>query len=264
MHDFEMRGIMTQYQTAYDDMYKRYPWQIVNGGALKLTAMLIMLLDHIGAAILRYLPSLITIPEERYQLWHMSYRIVRNIGRSAFPIFCFFIVEGFYHTHNKAKYAARLLLFAMLSQYPFELAVYGEYHWKHTNVFFTLFLGLLTIWSMSETDRRIRNAAAALTIKAFYLSAGCLTAYVLNTDYDYKGVLLIVILYLFRPTPALRSIAGYLSFLWEPYCLPGFLMLHLYNGERGKPGKYLFYSFYPLHLLILYLLRIYVIGNIGT
>lgn len=249
---------MTRHRTVYDDLYGQHRYQILNASALKLIAMCIMLIDHIGAAILRYLPELIDIPPERYDLWHHTYRITRNIGRSAFPIFCFFIVEGFYHTHNKAKYALRLLIFAFISQYPFELAIYKTYHWQYTNVFFTLFFGLLTIWGMSVAERRIRNVFLAFVVRLLCFATGCLAAYAMNTDYDCRGVLLIVIFYLFRSLPVVRTVAGYILFLFEPYCFPGFLMIHLYNGKRGRTGKYVFYLFYPLHLLILYLIRRYL------
>lgn len=249
-----------EYQPIEDNLYKGHKYQILNASTLKVIAMLIMLLDHIGATVIMRLPELGYISQEQYATWYLCYRIVRNIGRTAFPIFCFFIVEGFYHTSNKAKYAMRLLLFAFVSQYPFELALTGECGWRYTNVFFTLFLGLMTIWGMSEAEKRIRDTFCNTVLKILCIGAGGVVAYLCNTDYDYKGVLLIVIMYVFRSQPIVRSVLGYISFLWEAYCLPGFLLIHLYNGERGKLGKYIFYIFYPAHLLLLYVAWKYILS----
>ncbi len=233
-------------------------YQFIDGGTLKIIAALIMLIDHIGASVLLFLPKIIEIPEEYYALWRSTYIISRNIGRSAFIIFCFFIVEGFFHTHDRVKYAMRLFLFALISQYPFELAVFRDYRWQHTNVFFTLLFGLFAIWGMEEAKKRIGNVFLSISAGAVGVAVCCAGAHLLETDYSYRGVMLIVILYVFRTRPIGRSIVGYLYFLWEPYCLPGFLILHLYNGERGKAGKYLFYLFYPAHLFILACIRLWI------
>ena len=247
-----------EYKKASEEIYKQHKYQVLNGSVLKLIAMIIMLLDHVGATVILRLPELGYITTEQWNAWYLCYRIVRNIGRSAFPIFCFFIVEGFYHTHNKWKYAMRLFLFAFISQYPFELALFGEYHWQHTNVFFTLGIGLFTIWGMSATKKKYGMGFLSIVLSLICIGLGCGVAHILHTDYSYKGVVLIVILYVFRTMPVYRTVFGYLSFLWEAYCLPGFLLLHLYNGEKGKFGKYIFYFFYPLHLLLLYVLWKYV------
>lgn len=248
-----------EYKIIEENLYKGHKYQILNASNLKLIAMLIMLIDHIGACVVMRLPDLGYVSTEQWDTWYLCYRVMRNIGRTAFPIFCFFIVEGFYHTSNKFKYAMRLLIFAVVSQYPFELALFGEYHWQSTNVFFTLFFGLITIWGMSEAEKKIRDTFLSILVKLLCIGGGCLAAYALNTDYDYKGVLLIVILYVFRYRPVVRTVIGYISFLWEAYSLPGFLMMHLYNGKKGKMKKYIFYLFYPAHLLLLYLIWKYVL-----
>lgn len=83
----------------------------------------------------------------------MADRVIRKIGRPAFPVFCFFIVEGFCHTRNVKNYAVRLGIFALISEVPFDLAIFGTpFHWGHQNVFFTLFLGLLLIWYLRDVS----------------------------------------------------------------------------------------------------------------
>ena len=93
-------------------------FQILSGSMLKLLACIAMLIDHTGAIILSHYPPALT------ELFYINgkgitfYRIVRDIGRCAFPIFCFLIVEGFLHTHDRRKYGRNLLLFALISEIP--------------------------------------------------------------------------------------------------------------------------------------------------
>lgn len=93
-------------------------FQILSGSALKLLACILMLIDHTGVLILaNWKPALrvlFTIGSTEIT-W---YRIVRDIGRSAFPIFCFLLIEGFLHTRNRRKYGQNLLLFALISEIP--------------------------------------------------------------------------------------------------------------------------------------------------
>lgn len=172
---------------------------------------------------------------------------MRFIGRIAFPIFCFLLVEGFMHTSNRKKYALRLFLFAFISELPFDLALFNSpVDWGYQNVFFTLLIGLLVIWAMDA----VRKSKFQIPLQLTAILVGGFLAWFLKTDYDYKGILLIVILYIFRYDRKLRTIAGCISLLWEaPACL-AFLPINLYNGKRGLSLKYFFYAFYPLHLLI--------------
>ena len=81
---------------------------------------------------------------------------MRMIGRVAFPIFCFLLIQGFLHTHDVKKYAARLFAFALISELPFDLAFKGKIDFSYQNVFFTLFIGLMTMiafrWIEEHTD----------------------------------------------------------------------------------------------------------------
>ena len=118
-------------------------FQILSGSMLKLIACIAMLIDHTGAIILsRYQPALMN-------LFYINgkgisaYRIVRDIGRCAFPIFCFLIVEGFLHTHDRRKYGQNLLLFALISEIPWNFMFANTWHYADKqNVFFTLFLNI--------------------------------------------------------------------------------------------------------------------------
>ena len=117
-------------------------YRILSGSALKVLAMIIMLIDHTASFLLRdYEPA--TTPwfqlgDNTYSL----YRVMRDVGRAAFPIFCFLLVEGFLHTHNRFKYGRNLLIFACISEIPWNFAQNGTLLFPDKqNVFFTLFLG---------------------------------------------------------------------------------------------------------------------------
>ena len=136
----------------------------LTGYHLKLIALITMFIDHIAAVVIirvfyasyRVTASMqlsenigdkiIVWVAENQNLVYAIYEWMRNIGRMAFPIYCFLLVEGFLHTRNVRKYAGRLAMFALISEIPFDWAMEGEW-WslEYSNVFFTLVLGLLTI-----------------------------------------------------------------------------------------------------------------------
>ncbi len=239
-----------------------------SGFQLKLIAILTMFLDHLGAVLLEngLLPQIssavlagtsVSFLPTDYHLWYNIDILLRCIGRLAFPIFCFLLVEGFQHTKNIKKYALRLGIFAILSEIPFDLAVYNcIFSLKGQNVFFTLFLGLLTLCTVNY----FRAALSATLQPLRYLPAitGMLLAYFLQTDYAAMGIFLILILYEFRNNRKLQCILGAILTLFSSYtAFPAFIFIYFYNGKRGQqPSKYLFYAFYPLHLLFFYVLRL--------
>ena len=104
-----------------------------------------MIVDHFAVAIY--------VNTANYQF--DVYRIMRGIGRIAFPIYCFLLVEGFYHTHDVKKYISRCFLFAVISEVPFDLAVHGVWFYPGAqNVFFTLAIGLCTLYAVSACERK--------------------------------------------------------------------------------------------------------------
>ncbi len=240
----------------------------LSGSTLKWIAIITMFIDHIGAAFLEcgLLPKIASsvlagnafdfLPKD-YHFWYNFDSILRYIGRLAFPIFCFLLVEGFLHTKNLKQYALRLGLFALISEVPFDLA-FNRHVLELTsqNVFFTLFIGLLVLWGLQYFEATLPSHMAPLR----YLVAltGMMIAHFLQTDYSAFGVLLIVLLYEFKNNRLWQCIAGAILTLFKSYTAPlAFLLIYFYNGERGKQlPKYFFYAFYPIHLLLLYFLRI--------
>lgn len=216
----------------------------MNSFRLKWIAIITMLIDHVAAALL---------PQSS-----PAWIIMRVIGRLAFPIFVFLLVEGFHHTKDVKKYLIRLGIFALLSEVPFDLAFYGTVlEFTHQNIFFTLFLGLACIYLMSLMEKKYgKNAAMTNVLNGVITLIFCVMAYVLRTDYSYAGILLISAFYLFRGNKLLQTftlffvsafILGYISVFATLAIIP----IAFYNGEKGKSMKYFFYCFYPVHLLIL-------------
>ena len=263
--------------------------------ALKTLAIIAMLIDHIGAVFI----SPYTQPE--------LHLLFRGIGRLAMPIFVFLVVEGYYHTRNVKKYLKRMAIFALISEIPFDLAFYSTHYktnvlediaqiyqggfklnevwvvlgrlFEHQNVFFTLFLGLLLIHMINMIERRVLLNQRTLQkllicniLEVVITVLICFTAVLLKTDYDYRGILIFLVFYIFRGKKILTSLYLFLitatllsnipefvstrSIFYVISLFANFAMIPiaLYNGKKGKDVKYLFYIFYPAHLFIIFLI----------
>lgn len=190
-----------------------------------------MLIDHIGA---------ILFPAQ------MGFRI---IGRFSFPIFCFLLVEGFHHTKDVKKYMIRLGIFALVSEIPYDLAFRNVFlEFERQNVFFTLLLGVGLMYLLQRTNRGY--------VKICYVFLAMWAAVTLGMSYDYRGILLIMIYYVCRSNQVAKLVLGSAwNFLWtgvQQFGVFASIPIAFYNGEKGKSMKYMFYVFYPVHLLILY------------
>jgi len=205
--------------------------------------------------------------------------LMNLIGRIAFPIFAFQISEGYLHTKNLKKYFLRLFLCALISQIPFML-FYSIYTNGFTlNIFFTLFIGLLSIFLYDKIThfsfQSIRNESLKTFSEQFLgflvvLLLGIL-AQLCHFDYGFFGIAIIFLFYLFR-NHKLTMIASFVLACLIKYGIPYLdtfnlwyigltiftiipvLFISLYNKEQGPKVKYLLYLFYPVHLLILYIL----------
>ena len=216
---------------------------MISRTGLKGLAAASMVVDHVGVALLP-------------QLW-----LLRCVGRLAFPIYAFFLAQGFRYTKSRAKYLARLAGFALLSEIPFDYMVYGQaFVWQGQNVMFTLALALLALACLEKGGWWTTGAVAC-----------CLAAEALRTDYGSFGVLLPVTSFYLWPRGkglwALVFLA--MCWLWEFAPIPGApvpmealgvaaaLPLALYHGGRGTEGpvvRWGFYAVYPLHMGVLALI----------
>ncbi|MCH5198687.1 MAG: hypothetical protein J1E34_07245 [Oscillospiraceae bacterium] len=251
----------------------------ISSSTLKIIAISAMLLDHIAAAFEDQLSGTLFC----FSVGGLP--LPRLIGRIAFPIFAFLIAEGASRTKNIYKYMLRLLIFAFISEIPFDLALFHTplnevlFETEHQNVFFTLLLGLLAIYAF-QMFQKIRLEVLSFPI---LLILSFIAETLLKTDYGAMGVICIFLLYVFLHAPgAAKHIGITLTLLLLPFIIkssaskPGNYiyfntMLYynsfeiyavlalpfilLYNGEKGKKlNKYFFYGFYPGHLAIIWVI----------
>ena len=227
--------------------------------ALRLLAILFMVLDHLWATV---------VPGN---LW------LTCLGRLAFPIFAFQLCEGYRHTSDYRRYRRRLLVFALLSEIPFNLFYAGSVIFPfHQNVLFTLLLGLLAIRQADRLHREegIKKRSLRCLALLLILAGGV----VLFPDYGLMGVMTVLCFFVFRDHRLfqLAAMAVLNIFTFKGQTIPislfglacdfpmqGFALLALpliwlYNGEKGRGGKGLrlfWYIFYPLHMLALYFIQ---------
>lgn len=236
--------------------------KVFSSSSLKIIAISLMLIDHIAAINLhKVLPG--------YE--NSLYVLMRLVGRLAFPIFAFLIAEGFYYTKNYNRYLIRLIIFALISEIPFDLAFnQSPIVFTYQNVFFTLSIGLLAIYLFDlYKEKNIFLGYISLFL------CGILSI-LLRTDYSFAGVLMIFSFYYFRGhfTKIFLSIffinfviifdylnqllKGQVEFdimgIIQIFAVFSLIFIYYYNQKRGYRLKYLFYLFYPAHLLFLYFL----------
>lgn len=212
---------------------------------LKLIGIITMLCDHTKDAVLT------------------NTTFLNYIGRFAFPIFAFQLVVGYTHTKDIKKYLIRLLIFALISQIPFMLFLSTFTNEISLNVFFTFLLGILALLAYDNISNKFLGIGAVLGIS--------LIAQILKVDYGAFGILLIFLFYYFKDKK-FEVIIPYILLCFLKYVPniiehPDFYSIYLnlatftalpiilisfYNNKQGPKMKYLFYIFYPLHLVILW------------
>lgn len=228
------------------------PYQILSGAQLKYIAFISMLIDHTNNAIIT--PML----NGKGALLYIS-NAFSIIGRIAFPIFMFFLIEGFFKTRSRKKYLASLLIFGLISEVPFDMFVsrtFFEPNWN--NMMFTLALCLGVIWLIDSLRAKLKSKLLWFIVSLPILGISCFIATWLSLDYDYHAVLVAYIFYIFRQKPVIGAGLGYISIIKELWSILGFGLTLTYNGDRGRQYKWLNYAFYPVHLLILGILRFYL------
>ena len=230
-------------------------FQFLSGAGLKLIAIISMLADHVNKALIY--PYL----ESNHGFLAFISDVFDIIGRIAFPLFCFMLVEGYFKTRNRKKYLLNLLLFGVISEVPFDMfttASFFNMNWN--NVMFTLALVLVTVWIIDTLKEKMQKRSKALwyLVSILIVLVMCIVSMSLSLDYEHHAILIGYYFYLFDDMPVFAIPFGYASMFKEPWALLGFGLTLTYNGERGKQHKMLYYWFYPVHLLILGLLRLYL------
>ena len=231
----------------------------LTGNQLKVLGIVAILIDNMGAVVIQggilhaadraVYQAVIATPSGH--IWMIAGQVCRYLGRLAFPIFAFLVAEEFVRTRDRGRYALRMLICALISEVPFDLAIYGRVFYPYyQNMLFTLLIGIMVIFVMEYTRK--------LGIQLAALAGGCALSWILQTDYNVIGVLLIASMYWFRHNDIAQLAVGVVLCAAESvsyYCVSAlaYVPIVLYNGRRGAfQLKYLFYVFYPVHLLVLY------------
>ena len=232
----------------------------LTAAVLHIIAMTLMLMDHLWATLL---------PAREW---------LTCAGRVAFPIFAFMAVEGYFHTRSFKKYILRMLLFAVLSEIPFDLMYGGTWFYPvHQNVLWTFLLGLLGVWLMEQVGKKGKTWMYLL-VCVLVVPAGLVLGTLCMVDYYGVGVLTVFGFYFLHGRKWWCFLGQLAALYWLNVELLGGLMypvqlfgmefelcqqglallalipIWLYRGRQGyhsKPFQYLCYAFYPVHILLL-------------
>ena len=234
--------------------------KVINSFWIRNIAIITMLIDHLGVI---FWPDIL---------------ILRYIGRLAFPLFAFLLVEGYHKTTNLKKYMARLLLAAIVSDIPFQLAINGNLEYQpFTNVLWTFLIGISVIHAITKLKSRTSHSdwigyVFVITVIGFIFAEW------VGSDYSGIGIIMIAGLHLFRGDSTLSKIGQFTAFVlaniiitnigWEMYhgldalspqyyAILSLLIIWSYNGKQGihaKAYRLFSYLFYPVHLTVLAIL----------
>lgn len=235
----------------------------ISSAGLHIFAMLCMLLDHMWATV---------TPGNEW---------MTCVGRIAFPIFAFMIAEGCHYTHNMKKYMLRMLLFALVSEIPFDLMVSGlKFYPYHQNVMWTFLEAMLCIYAV-ENVKKLNKPWLTMIVYTLVVIFGALIGFVTFVDYYGAGVLTVLVFYFFRERKPLNIIIQFALLWWlnvevvggyyydveilghsfeivqQGIALLAFIPILLYRGRQGlhtKGFQYFCYAFYPVHCLVLWII----------
>ena len=236
----------------------------LSSSTLHILAMFFMLCDHAHYTVLS------------------NYPILTCIGRLAFHIFAFMLVEGFYHTSNKKRYLLRLLLFGLISEIPFNLMLSAQiFYPMHQNVMFNFALGLCMIWGLDIQRKKMTkdNFIVPIVLCGIIVFIFTILGIFTFVDYQHAGILMVFTFFISRKKNWVSKVIQILLLYYINFELLGglvypvtigalsfevprqglailsLLFIWLYNGQKGynaKWFKYFCYAFYPAHSLILF------------
>ena len=242
--------------------------------ALKLIAVAAMLIDHIAWAF-------VELDSPLGQAMHF-------IGRLTAPLMCYFIAEGYHYTKDLQKYMLRLGIFALISHFPYvintalskppiyysagRITVNTELFTPSTGVMYTLLLGLIAL-DLCKSDRKMPVKAIGLTgislLACFgdwlFFAVFWIVGFSMNRGNIKRQFICYYIVTLLEMSvffiPVLVGRTPFTEVIWQFGLLLPPLFIMLYNGKKGAGGKafkYFYYWFYPVHLLVIGLLKWYV------
>jgi len=237
----------------------------ISGSTLKIIAAISMVLDHVSRIVLTNgimtHASYSQISDEQWAILSEASDVLHVLGRIAFPLFCFLIVEGFLHTHDLKKYLRNMLVFAIIAEPIYDFVQTGQlFDLRQQNVMCELLLSLVFLIVLEKIQSLSKRKTA-------------LAAEYTKLDGGVYGIMLVAAFYLFHDSKAKMFFAAVCAVLLSSCHIVGggfefatanvfnpdvaaavvsLLLINLYNGKRGLKLKYFFYIFYPAHLALLY------------
>ena len=227
--------------------------------ALKLIACVTMFIDHFAHAI---------VPELPVPYMVELYYVCRIIGRIAFPIYAFLLAEGMRHTRDPKKYILRLGLGILLAELPFDILFEGGISWAYQSVMVTLSLGALMLLCMRKTEKE--------WMKLLLILPFALLAELFKCDYGGWGIAMIavfavvdrlplqtmVVLLINMGMPSVMLSVFGISVPTQLFAVFAMVPIALYSGRkltRSRALQWCFYLFYPLHLLLLRMILMFIL-----
>lgn len=255
--------------------------QCLTGNKIKIIACIIMLIDHFSKILLETIINYQLFPfhlaggmsTEQFYSIDAFKKSLNAIGTIAFPLFCLLLSEGFLYTKDRKRYVGGMLVFALISEVPFDVSFFSRYsiaegtfpfYLRYQNIFFTLFLGLLTLivvekiaLKISENNRK--NKAMKILCQLGVVVVMAMIAELVKCDYGSQGIFYISTLYFLRKSRFLQGVGFLVMYMAttgnQPtiFIVASALIILLYNGKRGSwSTKKIFYWFYPVHITLLY------------
>lgn len=230
---------------------------------LKIAGTILMTLYFFSAAVIQngilqvnsYTPQQLNEllgADPEAMLWAGIASVSEIVGMIAISIYAYLLAQGVEHTSDMKKYALSVLAFALISEVPYDLAVYGQaWYWESQNTLWTVFIALVTLWIIKSVEGK----RSAYVFSAVAALGGCLWAELLRCKFGWGFVLIAVVLYLLRRRRTMSLIAGLGVSLIYLTAAMGFILISMCDGERrtgeNKLAKYGYYAYYPLLLALM-------------
>lgn len=222
----------------------------LSGYTIKIIAAILMVVDHVAFA---FVP--INTP--------LYYALRAFLGRISLPLFLFLLVEGFKYTRNKKKHLFLLFFVGSITEVLFDLTINKQpLYFEKQNVMLTLSLAFAVLMLCDKINSYSLNINVKYALIAATTALASMLAYYAKLEYSWAIIIATVFAFLFYEDRFV-SILGICIILMcysvvELSALVSIPIIILYNGKEGRKNKIFFYSFYPLHLLLIYLVTLIV------
>lgn len=236
----------------------------VSVNALKIVGAVLLTLYFFSVAVIQngilhvnsYTPAQLNEllgADPQAMLWAGIASVAEIVGMAGISIYAYLLVQGVEHTSSIGKYALSVLAFAIISEVPYDLAVYGQvWSWESQNPLWAVFIALISLCLMKYVEGR---GAVSYVLGAVAALGGSLWAILINCKFGWGFVFIAAVLFLLRRWRTLSLIAGVGASLVYVTAAMGFILVSMCSGERredtSRAGKYAYYAYYPIMLLMM-------------